>query len=77
MIYFTSDTHFGESRVLRIDRRPFANMVEHDAADASIGRLSPHPLKILTAAYITEKRSHATTEAPGPTTELATDPCGE
>ncbi|MDK1491894.1 metallophosphoesterase family protein [Sinorhizobium sp. 7-81] len=32
MIYFTSDTHFGESRVLRIDRRPFANMVEHDAA---------------------------------------------
>jgi calcineurin-like phosphoesterase family protein len=32
MIYFTSDTHFGDSRVLRIDRRPFANMAEHDAA---------------------------------------------
>lgn len=32
MIYFTSDTHFGDARVLRIDRRPFANMVEHDAA---------------------------------------------
>ncbi|WP_029618767.1 metallophosphoesterase family protein [Pseudorhizobium marinum] len=32
MIYFTSDTHFGDTRVLRIDRRPFANMVEHDAA---------------------------------------------
>ncbi|WP_209602246.1 metallophosphoesterase family protein [Sinorhizobium kostiense] len=32
MIYFTSDTHFGDARVLRIDRRPFSNMVEHDAA---------------------------------------------
>ena len=32
MIYFTRDTHFGDARVLRIDRRPFANMVEHDAA---------------------------------------------
>lgn len=32
MIYFTSDTHFGDSRVLRIDRRPFANMAEHDEA---------------------------------------------
>jgi calcineurin-like phosphoesterase family protein len=32
MIYFTSDTHFGDSRVLRIDRRPFANMTEHDEA---------------------------------------------
>lgn len=32
MIYFTSDTHFGDSRVLRIDRRPFASMAEHDAA---------------------------------------------
>lgn len=32
MIYFTSDTHFGDARVLRIDRRPFANMSEHDAA---------------------------------------------
>jgi calcineurin-like phosphoesterase family protein len=32
MIYFSSDTHFGDSRVLRIDRRPFANMAEHDEA---------------------------------------------
>jgi calcineurin-like phosphoesterase family protein len=32
MIYFTSDTHFGDSRVLRIDRRPFDNMTEHDVA---------------------------------------------
>lgn len=32
MIYFTSDTHFGDPRVLRIDRRPFANMADHDAA---------------------------------------------
>lgn len=32
MIYFTSDTHFGDGRVLRIDRRPFTTMAEHDAA---------------------------------------------
>lgn len=32
MLFFTSDTHFADPRVLRIDRRPFANMVEHDAA---------------------------------------------
>ncbi|RFB85525.1 hydrolase [Rhizobium leguminosarum bv. trifolii] len=32
MIYFTSDTHFGDPRVLRIDKRPFPNMDEHDAA---------------------------------------------
>jgi calcineurin-like phosphoesterase family protein len=32
MIYFTSDTHFGDARVLRIDRRPFATTAEHDAA---------------------------------------------
>jgi calcineurin-like phosphoesterase family protein len=32
MIYFTSDTHFADPRVLRIDRRPFATMPEHDAA---------------------------------------------
>ncbi|WP_064683265.1 hypothetical protein [Rhizobium bangladeshense] len=30
MIYFTGDTHFGDPRVLRLDRRPFPNMVEHD-----------------------------------------------
>jgi calcineurin-like phosphoesterase family protein len=32
MIYFTGDTHFGDPRVLRLDRRPFPNMVEHDVA---------------------------------------------
>ncbi|RVU17103.1 metallophosphoesterase family protein [Methylobacterium oryzihabitans] len=31
-VYFTSDTHFGDPRVLRIDRRPFADLAEHDAA---------------------------------------------
>ena len=31
-IFFTSDTHFGDPRVLRIDRRPFASLSEHDAA---------------------------------------------
>ncbi|NTH49318.1 hydrolase [Agrobacterium rhizogenes] len=30
MIYFTSDTHFGDSRVLRIDNRPFPDMTDHD-----------------------------------------------
>jgi calcineurin-like phosphoesterase family protein len=30
--YFTSDTHFSDPRVLRIDRRPFADLEEHDAA---------------------------------------------
>jgi calcineurin-like phosphoesterase family protein len=32
MIFFTSDTHFGDSRVLRIDKRPFGSVPEHDAA---------------------------------------------
>ncbi|MGA1805241.1 metallophosphoesterase family protein [Rhizobium sp. HT1-10] len=32
MIFFTADTHFGDPRVLRLDRRPFASMAEHDAA---------------------------------------------
>lgn len=31
-IFFTSDTHFGDPRVMRIDRRPFASLPEHDAA---------------------------------------------
>jgi calcineurin-like phosphoesterase family protein len=31
-ILFTSDTHFGDPRVLRIDRRPFRSLQEHDAA---------------------------------------------
>ncbi|WP_419195928.1 hypothetical protein [Ensifer adhaerens] len=32
MIYFTSHTPFGNSRVLRIDRHPFANIQDHDTA---------------------------------------------
>lgn len=32
MIYFTSDTHFGDPRVLRVDRRPFRSVAEHDEA---------------------------------------------
>ncbi len=31
-IFFTSDTHFGDPRVLRIDKRPFKAIPEHDAA---------------------------------------------
>ena len=30
--WFTSDTHFGDPRVLRIDRRPYRDMPAHDAA---------------------------------------------
>jgi calcineurin-like phosphoesterase family protein len=30
-IFFTSDTHFGDARRIRIDKRPFANIAEHDA----------------------------------------------
>ena len=30
--FFTSDTHFGDPRVLRIDRRPFPDLAAHDAA---------------------------------------------
>jgi calcineurin-like phosphoesterase family protein len=32
MIYFTADTHFGDRRVLNIDRRPFLDLATHDAA---------------------------------------------
>lgn len=31
-VYFTSDTHFSDPRVLAIDKRPFASLDEHDAA---------------------------------------------
>lgn len=31
-IFFTSDTHFGDQRVLRIDKRPFGTIAEHDTA---------------------------------------------
>lgn len=32
MIFFTGDTHFGDARVLRLDKRPFATMAKHDAS---------------------------------------------
>lgn len=31
-VFFTGDTHFGDPRVLRIDRRPFKTIPEHDEA---------------------------------------------
>ncbi|WP_375455171.1 metallophosphoesterase [uncultured Methylobacterium sp.] len=31
-VYFTSDTHFGDPRILRLDRRPFRDLATHDAA---------------------------------------------
>jgi calcineurin-like phosphoesterase family protein len=31
-VFFTSDTHFGDPRVLRIDKRPFRTLAEHDEA---------------------------------------------
>jgi calcineurin-like phosphoesterase family protein len=31
-VFFTSDTHFGDPRVLRIDKRPFKTVPEHDEA---------------------------------------------
>jgi calcineurin-like phosphoesterase family protein len=34
-VYFSSDTHFGDPRVLRIDRRPFGSVAEHDEALAA------------------------------------------
>src|SRR5262245_47273841 len=30
-LFFTGDTHFGDMRVLRFDRRPFATLEAHDA----------------------------------------------
>ena len=31
-IFFTADTHFDDPRILRIDRRPFSSLAEHDEA---------------------------------------------
>jgi calcineurin-like phosphoesterase family protein len=31
-LFFTSDTHFNDPRVLRIDRRPFPSLAAHDEA---------------------------------------------
>ncbi|MCA0014343.1 metallophosphoesterase family protein [Mesorhizobium sp. B292B1B] len=36
MIFFTSDTHFNDPRILRIDRRPFSSLATHDAALMSL-----------------------------------------
>ncbi|TJV08988.1 MAG: metallophosphoesterase, partial [Mesorhizobium sp.] len=36
MIYFTADTHFSDPRILRIDRRPFGSLAEHDRALISL-----------------------------------------
>ena len=30
-VFFTSDTHFGDARRIRIDKRPFKTIAEHDA----------------------------------------------
>jgi calcineurin-like phosphoesterase family protein len=32
LIFFTADTHFGDPRGIRIDRRPYGSVAEHDAA---------------------------------------------
>lgn len=32
MIFFTADTHFTDPRILRLDKRPFANLTAHDEA---------------------------------------------
>ncbi|WP_372423328.1 metallophosphoesterase family protein [Salinarimonas chemoclinalis] len=37
-VYFTSDTHFSDPRVLAIDRRPFASLELHDAALIALWR---------------------------------------
>jgi calcineurin-like phosphoesterase family protein len=31
-IFFTSDTHFRDARVMRLDQRPFASITDHDAS---------------------------------------------
>ncbi len=31
-VFFTSDTHFGDRRALRFDKRPFAGLAKHDEA---------------------------------------------
>jgi calcineurin-like phosphoesterase family protein len=31
-VWFTSDTHFGDPRILRIDKRPYPDLATHDAA---------------------------------------------
>ncbi|ESY66335.1 metallophosphoesterase family protein [Mesorhizobium sp. M1050] len=44
MIFFTSDTHFGDPRILRLDRRPFSSLAAHDLALAALWNetVGPH-----------------------------------
>ena len=42
-VWFTSDTHFGDPRVLRIDKRPFGSVAEHDAALVALWNQSVAP----------------------------------
>ena len=41
-VWFTSDTHFGDPRILRIEKRPYPDLATHDAAlyEALIQRLA-------------------------------------
>jgi calcineurin-like phosphoesterase family protein len=43
MRFFTSDTHFNDPRILRLDRRPFASLAEHDAALAAFWNETVEP----------------------------------
>lgn len=42
-VFFTSDTHFGDPRVLRIDKRPFADLEAHDHALVANWNDTVHP----------------------------------
>jgi calcineurin-like phosphoesterase family protein len=72
--FFTSDTHFGDPRVLRIDRRPFLSIPAHDAAlierwNATVGpddevwhlgdfALGPSPARIVALLADLHGRKH-------------------
>ena len=64
-VFFTSDTHFGDPRVLRIDKRPFKTIPEHDEAlIAHAFRKAQmfHPLKVVSdgeqaMAYLLDRLS--------------------
>lgn len=43
MLFFTSDTHFDDPRVLRIDRRPFGDLQKHDEALVALWNESVGP----------------------------------
>jgi calcineurin-like phosphoesterase family protein len=38
LIFFTADTHFGDPRGIRIDRRPYGSIAEHDAVLVALKR---------------------------------------